>query len=476
MEKYNRSCFIKKGTKFVLDKTSEFPFMGFSVQWDEYLNTRNCKGEHVDKKFWAEPKDFDFVCERAKDLELKKLRFYFRNGLILTTKDGGYNFDNEKIKDDIKLLTFAKENNIEVCLVFTDTVTFSDDGTLYVNMADNNEYYTQNINNKYRCDIDLFINSIKATMQYLYLDKGFTCIKEITVFNEPDVDTDRYKYTKEDYKNACYGADKALKELGIRDKIKLNLSDNLCQAGQKDFIKLLGDFSDVYNNHIYLNSKEDSNEFLTFISRMGAKASKKLNKPFLINDFGWDNGLSIWGPGTISTWGQEEVDTFDRAFFIIRFIIQSINIGVNGMSYKSLYDTYYQPQKDKKWTAGLFKYKDEGFLCRPQYYAYSLFTKYTDIGGKTYLLLNKSEDVIGTAFKNKDGSFTYYVCNTSDKEQRFTFINKFAKNLKFKRYVFNENNIPKNGETVKSDKNIKAFGSILTETIPAKTLYCYSTR
>lgn len=65
-------------------------------------------------------------------------------------------------------------------------------------------------------------------IKYLREEKGYTCIQEITLYNEPNSFYNRYGAITghELYTEMCIATDEAFKEAGIRQDVKFNLSDD----------------------------------------------------------------------------------------------------------------------------------------------------------------------------------------------------------------------------------------------------------
>ena len=75
---------------------------------------------------------------------------------------------------------------------------------------------------------------------------------------------------------------------------------------------------------------------------------------------------------------------------------------------------------------GLWKYRKDNWVARPQYYTWSLITKYTDIGSEIYPItkdVTSDNDLVSVAFKLPDGKWSYMICNTSDIPKKLSMVN-----------------------------------------------------
>lgn len=437
-----------------------YPFNGFGVQWDEFLNTENCRGAHMPPDAIPEDGDFEFICRRAVQCGVKKIRMFFRNGLITPTADSEARFNDPRILDSLKLLDFCQKQGIRVCVVFCDCVSFDENGRL----------------NLEKCEPEPYVHSVLSCLTYLLETRKYSCIKEITCFHEPDVDIDHYRYSYDVYFESCRRVREGLIRLGLKERVLLNLSDNLCSAGMQHFIRSLQDVGDLYNNHNYLNSEEDSNEFLTFVTKMGVHASSKYDKPFTIGEFGWDNGLTDWGVGAMSPWGQEGIEKYSRGMFLARYAIQALNTGAVGVSYRSFYDTYYAPDPAKKWTAGLFGFKDDGWQCRPQYYAYGLMMKYADIGAVVRPISSDMQSIVAVFLQNPDKSITCFVANDAQNAEHFRLALPTQDTLCFRVFSYCQDRLPVDDSLPPASGSIIAENGILSYVIPGNSLLVLTTK
>lgn len=90
---------------------------------------------------------------------------------------------------------------------------------------------------------------------------------------------------------------------------------------------------------------------------------------------------------------------------------------------------------------GLWRYKkcayqgadaegfEEDYQPRPNYYAYSLLTRFVRRGDEVFPLDLRNEYAAGTAFRSEDGRWTYVFANGSEDDAEFNLFNVNDVNL-----------------------------------------------
>ena len=104
-------------------------------------------------------------------------------------------------------------------------------------------------------------------------------------------------------------------------------------------------------------------------------------------------------------------------------MINLSNQGCTSMKYWEVFDMDYG---GFMMNLGLWKYRKDNWVARPQYYTWSLITKYTDIGSEIYPItkdVTSDNDLVSVAFKLPDGKWSYMICNTSDTPKKLSMVN-----------------------------------------------------
>jgi alpha-galactosidase len=140
----------------------------------------------------------------------------------------------------------------------------------------------------------------------------------------------------------------------------------------------------------------------------------RAHKKHLVGEFGSNQ--------TVGASRQRDIDRYERGVLMARLVLNFFNAGASGVSYWSLFDQYYG--RDEMQQLGLWRYVKgayrsdttfdkihRDYQVGPQYYAYSLLTRFIRPGAEVYPLRLGNDFAAGTAFKEKNGTWTYVFAN-----------------------------------------------------------------
>lgn len=438
----------ERTVSFQAQTPNRFPLNGIGVEWDEYLLTKNCRGSYLPEIGIADETDFALVCRRAKLLGIRYVRMFLFNNRIEPER-GRFDFSNEYTKARLRELDFCEENGISVCVVISDVIGFDEAGkpTEKISVQD-------------------YVAHTMRILDYLLNECGYTCVREVTPFNEPNYAVRAGAYTLEQYTEICRQLDKQTRETGLRDRIKLNLCDTSSMDGQKLFFRAVGGLGDLYNNHNYICMPDDTDDMLSALTKIGVSFTDRLGAPYMLGEFGW-----LYETDTFSAGG---IDTYIRGLFLPRLVIQSLNAGAVGASYWCFHDTFYAPDVSARMVCGLFCYKDESWRCRPQYYSYGLMMNYADPGAEVIPLKSDTEGVVAVLLHNPDGSRTYFAVNYTDAPAAVALPCQDASS--YRRFVFREDSLPKDEAMIASNGTVQAECGLLTDELAPMSFYVYTTK
>jgi hypothetical protein len=141
---------------------------------------------------------------------------------------------------------------------------------------------------------------------------------------------------------------------------------------------------------------------------------------------GLDWGLSEFGTETYEndpdgSKHQAAIDSYDRAVWLGRYMINFINAGCTDMKLWILADVNYG--SNYLMSSGLWQFRDKGWAARPQYYTWSLIMKYTEIGSDIYPIMSEDGDVCMVAFRLPDGNWSYMMANMATTEKQVAIVN-----------------------------------------------------
>ena len=174
-----------------------------------------------------------------------------------------------------------------------------------------------------------------------------------------------------------------------------------------------------------------------------------------------------------------------------RIALMLMNSGAAGVSYWSLLDQYYSPtdpygsmQQLGLWFSAKREYEGderynnlikEDFQLRPQYYAYSLLTRY--IGrGEIFPLATNNEFVAASAFRREDGKWVYVVANGSEEKFSGAIENPHFRKAKFDRYYYRQTTLPTDDSLIASDLLMRARGGNLEIILEPQTMVLFVER
>lgn len=328
--------------------------------------------------------------------------------------------------------------------------------------------------------------NFSALMQYLLKKKKYSCIKEVTPMNEPDwsfVIKGKIAPPAE-YIKLCRALDARFKKDGIRHKVHFNLSDNSDgNSGTHSFLNActdsLPDIADLFNSHTYIFGYDTPNSAILKWERENVLLAAGCGKEHFVGEFG--------GNQCVGASRQKDIDLYERGVLMARIVINLLNAGANGVSYWSLIDQYYEnPEYKSMQQLGLWKYVKQAYKSepyyeqikcdyevRPQYYAYSLFTRFIRPEAEIHPITTSDEWYAGMAVKNKNKKWTYAFANANKEIRDICIDNKFKKGKdkdKYQVYLYEQKKLPKSDEMIAIYKTLSPVDGKIKLTLPANSV------
>lgn len=303
-------------------------------------------------------------------------------------------------------------------------------------------------------DDTVFAEVFADALDYLINKKGYDCIKEVTPYNEPDTVYNPYLGKMKGfpaYAALCRKLDEVLRAHNMRNKVKFSLSDD---ANNISWLTLsvseLSDIADLFNSHTYSFGKETPNEIMLsdnerFSFGKIRETVKESGKPFMFGEFGTNT--------TLPPNGCTDKNEPSRGIDIARVAVNALNSGAAGLNYWGLYSQFYGSTTNfsEIMSMGLWGFADEEYECRPVYYAYSLLTRFTEIGSIVYPIESHDRDISAVALKNKEGGWTYIIVNTSALSKKISFGNLVSEAGTMNLYTYSANENYKDGKQIAAD-------------------------
>ena len=455
--------------------------VNFGVQLDSYFLV---EGYNVgrngvkDGRSWeVKASDWeDVVVPRMKEMGLSRIRTQVMPGWYAPTEDcyknKTYEWETPRMQALFKLLDTAKELNIEVNL----TIWGTDGGARWLLEEDSEAttWLDMVADDRWEDFAGVSADLIKA----LVVDFGYTNIAEVTLYNEPTQDFSRLGLLKgfSNYAEICKLFDQKLREVGVRDKIKLVLSDDTSSSTwlSNTLYELEGVY-DMVSSHSYCYGVEHSNDMIqntmnTYALRYFRDAMEGYESvPHVWNEFGL-GGPTYQGQDTHTV---PYADSPMRGLEIARVALNLIYSGSWGANYWLLFNSYYDTS-ERIMNMGLWRYADDAYACNPVFYAYSLFTRFCEKGSRIYPMEMADDNLIGVAFRTEDDRWTYMVVNNSDEEKKVSFLNNTLFPANMQRYTYDTAAVPSDNEVLKSDGSVTANGRVLTDTLKPQSFIVYT--
>ena len=460
------------------------PVHAIGVEMDPHFFSQN-----ITRNDGSKAEDWEnIVVQRVKKMKVQQFRIMMQPQWWEPSNDNNdpnvadmskFTFDSEEMQSVYKVLDLAQENNIGVTLVVWGAITNID---LLSGINNGQKHFlcdarSYNVNPGWIAGIDNyeeFAENFSTMVKYLIEEKHYTCINQITPFNEPDSHIAGYGRImwqgdfetmgwQDTYAPMVKALDAKFKADGIRSKVHFNLSDNT--DGTPGYIAacvsaFTNDEADLYNSHVYKFDYNTPNSTLVNWERQNIASAG--GKRHFVGEFGFP------GYGSARQYG---IDTYTRGVQIIRVALNYLNAGACGVSYWSLIDQYYNRNASysEMQQLGLWKYLKsaytedpdvyskikEDYEVRPQYYAYSLLTRFVRQGDEVYPLDLGDELIAGSAFLNTEGKWTCVLSNATDKDKMIQLENdKEGANGEYNVYKYMEGRLPEGDNLIESTETV----------------------
>ena len=442
----------------------------------------------------ASPADWDIIVKRVTDMKMQSFRVMVlpewyepvndNNDPSVTDWDR-LTFNSREMQSLYKVLDLAQQNDIRVTLVLWGCVKAMSAWSLldppYSSIpvhflaegSSNNEWCVAPKN------VDEWCENFSILVQYLVSTRGYTCIKEITPMNEPSTPY-HIEGTPMGYVDMCKKLDARFRADNIRDKVLFNLSDD---ANDRTFLQTctenLSEVADLFNSHTYGFGYQTPNTEMLRWEQANRQLTEAAGKKHFIGEFGSNQ--------TVGATRQTDIDLYERGILMTRIALNMLNAGASGLSYWILMDLHYHKNfsYEGMQQLGLWRYKKEDYVSepyfntlqsdyepRPQYYSYALLTQFIRPESDIYPVDLKNEFAAGTAFKNKDGKWTYVFANGTASHLYIKLENKQGNaDGEYAVYQYIQNRLPAGDGMIQPTENITVNGQKTEIIIQRQSVY-----
>ncbi len=477
------------------------PLIGIGAEVDPHFFSQN-----VTRFNSMKAEDWAIVENRVREMKIHRFRVMLLPEWLEPLNDNAdssvINWDaltpeSEEMQSLYALLDLAEEEGIDVNLTLwgcnrmvklLDQNMQNQVGNVHF-LAQDNDSPNWTVGAK---DAEEFAENFSMFVQLLVLQKGYTCIKDITPINEPSwtylIDSgSSYSGNFNAYAEMCRILHNRFKADGIRDKVLFNLSDDaenmnwLTNSANHLATIDLGNsesetLADMFNSHTYQFGYTTKNTAIANWQRQCTSAVSATGKPHMIGEYGSNEN--------VGSTRQRDIDSYERGVLIVRQALNFFNQGSSGVSHWTLYDQYYNKSglynemmqlgfwrsvKSEYASETYYNELTEDYQIRPAYYAFSLLTRHTRPGAEIYPVDVGLDFVAATAFKNPDGKWVAAIANGGTEASKLTL---FGSGLvgSFKHYVYENGSLPTGDAGIQSDVSIAAENGYLSAEVSANTV------
>lgn len=386
------------------------PFLGFGVEDDGWLaNTANAaKG--------VTPEDIALVHDRVAWLNPALVRMFFWYKDFNPSGDWTtFDFDSDNMQSHCKALDVYQQIGASVNVTGVEWGI----GTPWAQP-------------------EALAKAVGALFAELVQRRGYTCIKQWTLTNEPNTHFTQKGASFADYSRIHRLVAQEFSTRGL--DIQIVGSDDT-NGGLPWFQACVADpdyfaHADLFASHFYV--QRDSLRAVKYHidDRLQLLAGRK---PFIIAEFGFQDARS-------STLANPLMDEFDYALLSTAFALDAVAAGTAGLTLWCLHEVYYP--NDWFMNYGLFKYKDNTWRPRPVFYAWANLTRHTRPGNAVQIPRDALPPQVSVV---KIGE-TIYVVNQADTPVRLSFHGTSVTEAR----VFGEGEMPAPGATEREIRDAAA--------------------
>jgi len=378
-------------------------FQGFGAEWDSrHYNLNKVTDE-----------DFKIISKRIDWMKTSFVRIMMLAKWCFVS-DGKYDWENEDMAALYRHLDYCQSRGVTVLLtewgIERDWVQIAG-----INYVDDNR----------------FLDIIADYLDYFINVKGYTCIKYISLVNEPNYEVMDFPRWSEGIKKLH----NKLIEKRLYGKVQIvgpgqSWDDNWFYNS----VNSLRDYLDHYTIHRYeFQEKVYNGDLKSYLD--GMISYVKENDPnfdekyFFITEAGMADGLS--------TEKHPWIDSVSYGNFMASYASLALNAGVDAVLAWMMDDNSHED-----FEFGLWKDKKNGMKTRPYFYVWSLLSRYIPKGADIYRTFPKFAKLYTIAARvgdKKNSYWTYCLINNSERKVKVNLTNILDEDGTFKKFVYNKN-------------------------------------
>lgn len=493
-------------------------YMGFSAISQGFMYMPDLYG----REYTTEQKSA-FI-SRLKNSNVTMIRTYYDQGYAAQKKSDGsfkkdengnliWNWESAEMKGLYSWISMLRDNGITVVLNMSWNAAVLMPKTSY---GFDNPFYGMTVSEVTAAYADWACRSIYE----IVIKRGFTNVQYASVFTEPYATVDLYgkkiselndeqiqiidnTLSQTEWYPAMLSAfDGALKNVGIRDKIKIlgpNVALRADLAAQPSgttlqerimwWVEEIDAFVDAYAFHWYPPAYPDNSMPSDDIRQLSFKMHEnylskvssvlsKTGKQFWFDELNFTANLN-------GVYLHEYVKQGWSGTQLAQLYLTNVNHGVQNTFLWSFNDEQWPllnttsgEFKDGVHLTGLFPVISQSLIPYKQYYAYTLLTKYfaTDGSAKAYKATD-GDGILATMIKNSNDDISIAVVNTNTTRKEFMLnVEKTLGGKTLYRHLYNPETVvaDENASIIGVDKTFLGIGNEFVDSLPAGGVAVYT--
>lgn len=434
-------------------------FLGFGAEYDPFHFMPESVNAGFNERWWEMEK------RRLAKVQPDIVRVWYQMDWMEPVNDNsdphtvnwsGMQTDSAKMKAVYRVLDELKAQNIDVILVAGWKMNADVQNWLGFDGLQKPETSAPT-------DLEEWAEWVSATLQQLIVNKGYTNIKYVMSYNEPnlgDFETPPSINQKAYYEAMYRSIHQRLVNDGLRTRIKLLGPDESSGLDwMQHAVDNMDDILDIYEGHAY------GKDYGT----MAAWAAERLaltgptGKPLMTTEFA--------APG--------DKTTYQNAVELADLMVAGLNSGNSGMLMWRLADQYLvDPLNFLDSSAyGTWPWLPDQAVPRYTYYTLSLFTRFGGAHSQVLKTDTADPDLHVASLRRQDGEYSIFVVNkSSSANKKLSFHFSAAPDKAFRRHLYSSSLVPTASATViPSDAEWGAVtGSFTDDNLPPNSVAVYT--
>lgn len=249
---------------------------------------------------------------------------------------------------------------------------------------------------------EAFVHAVGELFEHLIRKKGYSCISDWTLTNEPNGSFSNLGYTHGQF----IRIHQLMKEEFLRRNLNIRLVGSDDAQDIRWYTKCVENSDyyeavDLFSSHSYFPYADRILAGLFYEDRLKLLRNKQPVKPFIMGEFGFHDDRS-------GVHGNPIMESYPYAPWTCEAVIDGLNRGVAGFCIWALHEVYYPGNVFMNYA--LWDFKDSGWKPRPVYYAWANFSRLTEAGERV-LKVESSEPRLAKGAQV--GKYLFFV-NCSD--------------------------------------------------------------